>query len=949
MSLTALAACDDDEIGGALSPDAQAGGGGGGGIIGGTGGVMIGGAGGAMGGAGGEVGGAGGAVGGAGGEPGGAGGAVEADMGMGDPDAGDAPDTGAGDPDMGPGRPDAAVPPGPCALPETGPTDGLWFPESITEGPWQASLAVDDADPCRRVFTLSSDLPRRDALPLSPRGVDEGAPGPRLRSGHPFFDALYALARVEVQENAVDAIRDGAFREGDPVACPEGGCFETGRKWNYVWTRDTAYAVDLSLAMMDPVRSTNSLDFKLSERREGGDLQIVQDTGSGGSYPVSSDRVVWSMGARSALAWLEGPARDAFATRTLDAAINTLEHDRAVVYDPEDGLYRGEQSFLDWREQSYPRWVEGDVVHIAMSKALSTNVGHLSLMRLAAELAEAQGDDAAAARYGQWADELSSAIQTRLYLPEEGMYSTFVTTGLDSAPARHFDLLGSALAILHGVATPAQARSMLDQYPHTAYGPPVIWPQQQWIPIYHNRGLWPFVTAYWIRAAAHMGHAATLDHNMQNMMKAAALNLSNMENFEATTGLPFVADGDASGPVVNSQRQLWSVAGYLSMVHDVVFGLQWAPPQGPLGIKFKPAVTAWMREQLFGATDEVVLEGLAWQGRSLIVKVALPAQAGPGGILSVDGVQVNGTAVDAEAWLGLEDLPDGATVTITLGSSAGDDSSIIVVDAAENYRDYFAPQPPEIEGVSAAPGGLQLNFNAGGEQPGDVTFTLYRDGVQVASGVSGDTTSWVDEAAQGDTVSHCYSAELTFTRSGHTGQRSAPYCWWGAGFERITTFNAAQLSNVGGQGVNNHGRFHYENWGDPGHSLTAEGVTAEYTGTHVFQVTFGNGAGAVNTGVTCSVKRLEVFDLTDNRVAGEGYLIMPHLGVWDRWEDSNFVPVDLEAGHTYRVTIDGGGQAINMSSFAHFETYTGGLGGVGGVFNRVNIAELKMLSLSGRQ
>ena len=36
--------------------------------------------------------------------------------------------------------------------------------------------------------------------------------------------------------------------------------------------------------------------------------------------------------------------------------------------------------------------------------------------------------------------------------------------------------------------------------------------------------------------------------------------------------------------------------------------------------------------------------------------------------------------------------------------------------------------------------------------------------------------------------------------------------------------------------------------------------------------------------------------------------------------------------------------AVNMSSFAHFQRYTGGLGGGAGVFNRVNIAEVKVLA-----
>jgi hypothetical protein len=32
-------------------------------------------------------------------------------------------------------------------------------------------------------------------------------------------------------------------------------------------------------------------------------------------------------------------------------------------------------------------------------------------------------------------------------------------------------------------------------------GAPVIWPQQQDMPVYHNRAIWPFVTAYGLKAA----------------------------------------------------------------------------------------------------------------------------------------------------------------------------------------------------------------------------------------------------------------------------------------------------------------------------------------------------------------------------------------------------------------------------------------------------------------
>src|SRR5690606_27981517 len=109
------------------------------------------------------------------------------------------------------------------------------------------------------------------------------------------------------------------------------------------------------------------------------------------------------------------------------------------------------------------------------------------------------------------------------------------------------------------------------------FGPgaaPVVHPQQQYVRIYHNRAEWPFVTAYWLRAARHADHAAAGERAIRSLVRGAAMNLSNMENFEIATGRPWLDEGETSGPVVNSQRQLWSVAGYLAMVHHVIFGLE---------------------------------------------------------------------------------------------------------------------------------------------------------------------------------------------------------------------------------------------------------------------------------------------------------------------------------------------------------------------------------------
>ncbi|MDC2889691.1 hypothetical protein [Psychrosphaera algicola] len=150
--------------------------------------------------------------------------------------------------------------------------------------------------------------------------------------------------------------------------------------------------------LFDPKRVVNSLLFKTSPFRDevsvtGSELmtaagtQILQDTGSGGSWPISTDRVTWAFGAESVLANIADNERSRFARKALDALINTIELDRIAIFNSTVGLYQGEQSFLDWREQSYAQWIVDDLSSMATSMSLSTNVAHYQALTLAAKLA----------------------------------------------------------------------------------------------------------------------------------------------------------------------------------------------------------------------------------------------------------------------------------------------------------------------------------------------------------------------------------------------------------------------------------------------------------------------------------------------------------------------------------------------------------------------------------
>lgn len=430
-----------------------------------------------------------------------------------------------------------------------------------------------------------------DGKPAAPLRI--AAPPLRSETASPLFDGLFALAQQELREDEVEAIRDGAFDHGKPLPCD---CFQTGAKWPYVWTRDLSYSADLALARLDPERTKRSLRFKLSDVRAAGvpqGLYAVQDTGSGGSWPISTDRIVWFLGARHLL---DDPA---FAEETWRALRDTLAQDRIYAFDAEIGLYRGETSFLDWREQTYPAWTANDVVFIAESFALSTNVLHYQALRLAAELATQRGD-AAAAAYRTRARALARAIDRRFWNPRRGMYMSYIGTAAHPVPFEAYDLLGISLAALSGAVPQARARQALAHYPATPAGSPAIWPQQPGIPIYHNRAIWPFVSAYALKAARRTNSPERIAHELRSILRGAALAGSHMENYEFTSQRVHVEDGELSGPVVNSPRQLWSVAGALGAVIEGVFGLE---EDGSV----VPRLPTSLAPMLFGDRDSIRL------------------------------------------------------------------------------------------------------------------------------------------------------------------------------------------------------------------------------------------------------------------------------------------------------------------------------------------------------
>lgn len=767
----------------------------------------------------------------------------------------------------------------------------------------------------------------------------EQADLPRLRSGDMVFDALFALATHEMRQNSVAQVKDGSYGGGQAIPCD---CFETGAKWHYVWTRDLSYATDLGLGVLDPQRARNSLQFKLSdfraELKQGLDglipqgRQIIQDTGTGGSWPISTDRMGWALAAEQVLAALPAGERSAFLPEAFEGLRNTIESDRLAAFDEGDGLYVGEQSFLDWRDQTYAKWITADIAHIGMSKSLSTNVLHYQGLGLAARLATELGQDELATRYSQWAAELKQAINHGFWLADEKMYASLINTSTDPSPAYKFDLLGESLAILAGIADEGQARAIVSRYPMGPYGAPVYFPQQPDMPVYHNRAIWPFVSAYGLKAAARVQNVAVADRHVDSLMRGAALNLSNMENLEWLSGQPSLMDlthPDLTGPVINSQRQLWSVGGYLGMVTSTLFGYNLEEQ----GIRVSPFVTAHLHK-LMGAKPEAALKGLNYRGKQIEIKLLLPEAGEEGSYYPVRGILLNGAPV-AEL-ITEEMLAASNLIEIQLGAGVADEQGIrLIEDVApldvEN-RKVFAPTEPTLLGVTEQGGKLVVALQDSVNQ-GALSYNIYRDGKLVAAGLDA-ARDWVDELAPQPGMAYCYSAEAIYPESGNRSHHAKPVCYQPER-QRI----AVDTDTVSHSGTLTAADAaipvpYLKDWGRPEDTLLVRGVTLD--GKRAIRLQYSNAQHAINLGVTNGVKRVSV--LSNGKVVASGVVQMPHVmqdGDLKPLRDSTPVIAEVPAGQ-YDILVS---DFYNMSYLKANATYNDA-GGQGGSVNLIDLASI---------
>lgn len=645
---------------------------------------------------------------------------------------------------------------------------------------------------------------------------------PLMKSGNRLLDAVYTMGLDEMVNNV----------EPDTT-------LRTGKEWAGVWTRDVSYSIILSMAAMQPEAAKVSLMRKVNS-----DGQIIQDTGSGGAWPISTDRMIWAVAAYE-LYKVTGD-RD-WLKYLYDVVEASLTKDATTTMNTETGLVRGETSFIDWREQSYPKWMQ--TADIYSSEAFNTAVVHAAAMQVLAKAASELGRKKDAALWQNRADELARAINRYFWMYDKGHYGMY-RYGRDFAVLNpRSETLGQALAVLFDVANAEQAEALTQNSPVTKWGAPIFYPQIADMPSYHNNALWPFVASYWTLANAKTGNEEGVLQGFGSIVRPAALFATNKENLT-------LDNGDITTEL-NSSNMLWSLSGNIALVQKLLFGINYEDN----GILFRPFVPKAL-------ADTRTLTGLRY--RNAVVNITVEGYGDRIAEFYVNGKKQTDPFISSKA-------KGEQNVRIVM---ADNDIRPMKVNLTDNAK---APLTPVVRwAYTPASPYTVLEWN-----PIEyiASYDIIRDG-EVIDNVRVTT---YDASVPGEYMVVGVATDGTRGfASEPLSNRSVTVIEMPNETTRMISGEIAYAPSTPIKGMN--GGFMEVDQSTPPVEIEFD---APADGTYAVALRYANGNGPVNTENKAAVRTLGVDTMTPSAT-----LVMPQRGVenWDDWGMSNHARINLTKG-----------------------------------------------------
>ena len=658
---------------------------------------------------------------------------------------------------------------------------------------------------------------------------------PKLETGNMLHQAIYNLGLDEMV-NAVEP--DTTLR--------------TGKEWAGVWTRDVSYSIILSMAALQPEASMISLMKKVNPSG-----QIIQDTGSGGAWPISTDRMVWVLAAYEIYkvtgdkAWLE---------KVYPIALRSIAKDDKTIRS-ERNLVKGETSFIDWREQSYPKWMQ--TADIAQSEAMGTNVMYAAALKAVSDMASILGQKKVAEEYAVKSAELAKAIDETFYMPDKGYYAMY-TYGRDNLIVNpRAETLGLALSILYDIAPADRQKSISQSNPTTPFGPAIFYPQISDMPNYHNNALWPWVGCYWTLAQAKMGNEPGVVEGIGAIFRPAALFCTNKENFNLDNGDYYTE--------LNSSNMLWCLAGNIALTQQILFGVHF-DKEGLRIAPFVPEVFAGSRTlsnfPYRGARLDITVNGyganvksISLNGKQLKPGEVIPAKAlKKGGKIVVD---MDNEPIPAMQINRVPNLKAPLTPITWLSNDPKLDGKDVPVNNLLQWNpiEYIAKYQVLKDGKVVA-------------ETRETSYPAVTEGEWQVIGIAGDGTPG-------------FASEPRSNRWSSVSQMKG----------EKTLMSSPEVSYQPAEALKG---YHGGGFAEASQTLPAPEAEIEVPSDGKYSVTvrYANGNGPVNTENKAAIRTLTV----NGQKAGT--VVMPQRGVanWNDWGISTVVPVELKAGkHTVKI------------------------------------------------
>ena len=636
---------------------------------------------------------------------------------------------------------------------------------------------------------------------------------PQYHSPDVLPDALYNLALEEMQ-NAIEP--DSTFR--------------TGKEWAGVWTRDISYSIILSMGILQPKVAMISLKKKVKNGK------IIQDTGTGGAYPISTDREIWAVAAWEVY---EVTGDKDWLKYVYEVIKNSINDDLQNIYDPVTGLVKGESSFLDWREQTYPTWMQP--ADIYESECLGTNAVHFEANTVLAEMAAVLGFQQEAKKYNDVAAQIKNGVNKYLWQNDKGYFGQYLYGRNFKILSPKSEALGEALSIFFNVAEKEKQPLIVSKTPVTPYGISCIYPQIPGIPPYHNNAVWPFVESYWALASAKAGNEESVVRAISSVYRPAALFLTNKENFVAE-------NGDYAGTQINSSNMLWSLSGSISLVYKVLFGMQFNTGN----LSFAPFVPKVFK-------GKRTLNNFKY--RNAVLNIELDGYGNSIKYFLVDGKETSEHKVSST-------LQGKHEIKIVLSNN----TMALPVNSVNNH---FSPQMPAADFENST---LQW-------QDTSTNISIYQviQNGKLLKEIS-DTSLQVDS-------SKYYEYQVIAVATDHTQSfASQPLPVYPKQNEQIIQMeNVVTKSNRPYQGFTGNG---FVEISKTVNRKIDFDININEDGNYILDIRYANGNGPINTENKCAFRTITI----DNKT--NGTLVFPQRGKdeWSNWGWSNPLKVPLTKG-----------------------------------------------------